>query len=69
MLQRLYNELLEFDLKHHELGELTDEMIYIAAKSLDPEGINEVMHIKKIADRSYLGMKWDGQNIEIVKNK
>ncbi len=69
MLEHLYNEFLKLDLTYHELGALAGNTICIMGKSLDPEGVDEVMRMNKIADKLYLGMKWDGQNIEIVKQK
>ncbi len=66
MLQNLYNELARINFKHHRLSPYREDMIYIAASSLAPEGIEEVMRIKEIADRHKHDACWDGKDIKIV---
>jgi hypothetical protein len=54
------------DLKYHELSELEGQKIYLSATSLVPEGIEEAMRIKTLADGYRLCTAWDGENIEIA---
>ncbi len=67
MIYSLHKMLSNTALKYHELGEVQGETIVLIAKSLDAEGVFEVMHIKEMADMFNLTTKWDGQNIQIVK--
>ena len=67
MINSLHNKLRDLELKYHELGETSDGTILLTAKSLDPEGVMEVMRIKELADSFNLTTKWDGQNIQIAK--
>ena len=62
---RLYEELKTLNLQHHVLEDISKEAVMLVAKSLDPEGVDEVMRIKKIADKYGLVTVWDGKNIEI----
>jgi hypothetical protein len=55
-------------LEYHELGAVEDGTIVLIAKSLDAEGIFEVMRIKEMADMFDLNIMWDGQNIQIAKD-
>ena len=66
MLIRLYNQLVNFKLQYHELRPLADDTILLLAKTLEPEGIDEVMEIKKLADGYNLITTWDGKHIEIA---
>lgn len=65
MIDNLHNELINFKLQYHELEPSNCKTIALHAKSLDAEGINEVMRIKEMADKFNLTTRWDGQNIEI----
>jgi hypothetical protein len=67
MIYSLHDKLSNAALKYHELGAVKDETIVLIAKSLDAEGIFEVMLIKEMADMFDLTTKWDGQNIQIEK--
>jgi hypothetical protein len=67
MINSFRNMLADLELKYHELGEISDGTILLVAKSLDPEGVMEVMRIKELADSFSLTTKWDGQNIQIAK--
>lgn len=66
MLRNLYSELSRMDLKYHELVELKVNKIFLAAKVLASEGIEEVMRIKSLADMYRFCARWDGENIEIM---
>lgn len=65
MIKRLHNVLSNLDMKYHALDSVNDDTIVIVAKSLDAEGVMEVMYIKELADKYNLITKWDGCNIEI----
>jgi len=67
MLKNLYNELSRMDLKYHELLEIEGHKIFLAATTLLPEGIEEAMLIKSLADKYRLCTVWDGKNIEIIR--
>ena len=67
MCRNLYNELSIMNLKYHELCALEGDKIFLTAKSLIPEGIEEAMLIKNTADRYRLCTMWDGENIEITR--
>ncbi|HBM34865.1 MAG TPA: hypothetical protein DDZ71_01005 [Sulfuricurvum sp.] len=66
VVRNLYNELSRMELKYHELLELEGHKIFLAATALIPEGIEEAMHIKRLADEYRLCTVWDGENIEIL---
>ena len=68
MIYSLHEMLSSTTLEYHELGAVKDGTIVIIAKSLDAEGILEVMRIKEMADMFNLITKWDGQNIQIAKD-
>lgn len=68
-LHNLYQALANFELKFHELMPLDDNTVTLLGKSLAPEGIDEVMKVKDIADRLNLVTSWDGQHIEIKRHK
>ena len=65
MIKRLHNVLSNLDLKYHALDSVNDDTIVLVAKSLDAEGVMEVMRIKELADQYNLITRWDGSNIEI----
>ena len=67
MIYSFHKKLSNAALKYHELGAVQDETIVLIAKSLDAEGIFEVMRIKEMADLFDLTTQWDGQNIQILK--
>lgn len=67
MLKNLYNELTRMDLKHHKPVEMDANKIFLVATALIPEGIEEAMQIKTLADRYKLCTVWDGENIEIIR--
>lgn len=68
MLRNLYGVLLRMDLEHHKLYGLQEELIYLTATSLDPEGIDEAIRIKQLADSFSMHTIWDGENIQIRRN-
>ncbi|WP_345975819.1 hypothetical protein [Sulfurimonas sp. HSL3-7] len=65
MIKRLHNVLSNLELKYHMLDSVNEDSIVLVAKSLDAEGVMEVMYIKELADKYSLVTKWDGSNIEI----
>lgn len=65
MIQRLYETLSRQELLYHELGAIDNGTIIIVAKSMDAEGVMEVMRIKELADKYHLITQWDGSNIRI----
>lgn len=65
MIKRFHNVLSNLELKYHALDSVNDDTIVIVAKSLDAEGVMEVMYIKELADKYNLITRWDGSNIEI----
>lgn len=67
MIKSLYNALCELDLKYHHIGEIGEGVILLTAKSLDAEGIDEVIRINELAAKFHLVTKWDGENIQIVR--
>lgn len=67
MLKNLYNELSRMNLKYHELLSVEGHKIFIIATTLLPEGIEEAMRIKTLADTYRLCTVWDGENIEIIR--
>jgi hypothetical protein len=67
MINGFYNKLLSIELEFHEIASSDSESIVLHAKSLDAEGIFEVMRIKELADKFRLQTKWDGQDIEITR--
>ena len=69
MFQKLYYELSEMGWKYHMLENVDDDGIRFRAISLEPNGVNEVIRIKEIADRFRFHMKWDGENIRIVRTE
>ncbi len=68
MIKGLYNALAALELEYHHLGEITDGVIVLTAKSLDAEGIAEVIRINELAEKYNLVTKWDGENIEIKRH-
>lgn len=66
MFYKLHDELAKTEWKYHKLENVEGEGIVFKAISMDPDGVNEVMRIKAIADRYLYHLKWDGENIEIV---
>ena len=66
-MTNLHNALSSLNLEYHILGEIDDGVILLTAKSLDPNGISEVILINEIATQYNLITKWDGQNIRIAK--
>ena len=69
MLQMLFEELRKIDLKYHIFDRCEPHVITLHATSLDPNGVDEVMRIKAIADRFHAHTVWDGENIEIVRDE
>ncbi|MGB6019548.1 MAG: hypothetical protein WBF77_08120 [Sulfurimonadaceae bacterium] len=67
MIKSLHNALSELELEYHELGEIINETIILTAKSLDAEGISEVIRINELAATFNLITKWNGHSIEIKK--
>ncbi len=65
MINRLYDTLSRQELHYHELGAIENGTIVLVAKSMDAEGVLEVMRIKELADKFNLITKWDGCNIQI----
>ncbi len=65
MINRFYNTLLDIKLEYHLLREIRDGVIVLTAKSLDAEGIAEVIRINELAATFNLITKWDGENIQI----
>lgn len=65
MLKNLYDELSKMDLTYHALCELEENKIFLTAKTLVPEGVEEAIRIKRLADIYRLCAIWDGQDIEI----
>lgn len=68
MIESLYNALLESELKYHVLGAISNGTIVLTAKSLDAEGISEIIRINELAGKYNLVTKWDGENIEIKRD-
>lgn len=66
MLRNLYNELSKMDLRYHALGELREDRIFLSATAIIPEGVDEVIRIKNLADTYNFCTLWDGHNIEIT---
>lgn len=67
MITNLYEQLLGLELQFHEIASANSSSIVLHAKSLDAEGIFEVMRIKELADQYKLHTKWDGQDVEITR--
>ena len=65
MIESLHYELSQLELEHHELGEIVNGSILLTAKSIDAEGISEVIRINELAAEFRLIAKWDGENIQI----
>lgn len=67
MITSLHNALSGLNLEYHILGEIQDGIIVITAKSLDAEGISEVILINELATQFNFITKWDGHNIQIAR--
>jgi len=66
MIRNLYNELSRMNLQYHELADMDENKIFLTATALIPEGIEEAIQIKRIAERYQFCALWDGENIEIL---
>lgn len=69
MFKTLHEELSKIAWKYHKLEPVEGEHLVLKALSLDPNGVDEVMRIKEIADRFFFQMYWDGENIMIARSK
>ena len=67
MIESLHNALSELELEYHELDEIVNDTIVLTSKSLDAEGISEVIRINELAAEFHLITKWDGETIRIKK--
>jgi hypothetical protein len=67
MIKSFYQKLLSLELEFHEIAAANGSSVVLHAKSLDADGILEVMRIKELADKFRLQTKWDGQDIEITR--
>lgn len=69
MFQELYEELSKIEWKFHLLQNMENGVILLTPVSLDPNGIQEVMLIKEVADRYRFHTLWDGEKITIVEEQ
>jgi len=65
MIKHLYDQLSKMGLKYHELHAPSEGKLFLKGISLLPEGIEEAIRIKSMADQYKLDAIWDGENIEI----
>lgn len=67
MFGELYDELSKMQWKYHLLQSPEEGHISLTAVSMDPNGIQEVMMIKEVADKYRFHTTWDGSNIKIIE--
>jgi hypothetical protein len=67
MIKSFYQKLLNLELEFHEIAAVNGSSIVLHAKTLDADGVFEVMRIKELADKFRLQTKWNGQDIEITR--
>ena len=67
-LKNILTELERLTFQYHEMGSIENDKIILKGISLDPNGIEEAMKIKEMADKYNLHTLWDGQDIEILRH-